>query len=146
MLLPKPFPTIAQHEPTELTFSYSVAQQTSSNIVERKTRKWIHLLFKKQIGWHILAAHSYQHIIVGDLNEYLVARTFEESFTVLGMRSHVEFSIHISRSLLDSFLTHFPESMVTCSTIDNVGLSDDMASLSIIRIILLHDYHTSRTI
>ena len=95
----------------------------------------------------ILEEHSCQHIvIVGDLNQYLVARTFEELLTVFGMCNHVDFPTHVSGSSLDPVITDFPENMVKCSALGNVGSSDHIAILTTIKTTIVYDEPITRTI
>ncbi|KAG0702594.1 hypothetical protein GWK47_025079 [Chionoecetes opilio] len=49
----------------------------------------------------LLQQYSCNHtVIVGDLNQHLVARAFEELLTVYGLTNHVTFPTHISGSSL----------------------------------------------
>lgn len=87
----------------------------------------------------IFFKHSCQHIIVlGDLNQYLMATAFG-NLTVFGMHNQVDFPIHISASLLDPDLSDFPESLVQCFALDNVGTSGHTAILTTIQIALKQD-------
>nr|XP_027209302.1 uncharacterized protein LOC113802849 [Penaeus vannamei] len=86
----------------------------------------------------ILFEHFCQHIIIlGDLNQYLVATAFDNLLTVFGMHNHVDFPTHISGSSLDPVLSDFPESLVQCSALGNVGTSDHTAILTNIQTALM---------
>ena len=83
----------------------------------------------------LLIKHSCEHIvIVGDLNQHLVARSFEDLITTHGLANHVDFPTHDSGSSLDPVITDLPDSIVSCRPLGNVGSSDHRAVLTIIDI------------
>lgn len=80
---------------------------------------------------HILILGDLKQL--GDLNQYLVATAFNNLLTVFGMHNHVNFPTHSSGSSLDLVLSDFPESLVQCSALSNVGTSDHTAILTTIQ-------------
>lgn len=61
----------------------------------------------------LLPQHSCDHVvIVGDMNQHLIARSFEELLTVFGLTNHV-FPTHISGSSLDPVISNLPETLLT---------------------------------
>ena len=94
----------------------------------------------------MLQEYSCKHIVlVGDLNQHLVARSFEELLTVFGLSNHVDFPTHISGSSLDPVITDFPDNIVKCRALGIVGSSDHEAILSTINIKAERDQPISRT-
>jgi len=76
----------------------------------------------------LLQKHECSHaIIVGDLNQYLVARAFDELLTVHGLTNHVDFATHISGSSLDPVISDLSSDIITCSQLGTVGSSDHFA-------------------
>ncbi|KAG0727448.1 hypothetical protein GWK47_004009 [Chionoecetes opilio] len=84
-------------------------------------------------------------VIVGDLNQHLVARAFEELLTVYGLTNHVTFPTHISGSSLDPVISDLPEGVVTCRPLGAVGSSDHLAVFSTIHVAGLRDVPKKRT-
>lgn len=84
-------------------------------------------------------------IIVGDLNQYLVARSFEELLTVYSLTNHVTFPTHISGSSLDPVISDLPEGVVTCRPLGTVGSSDHLAVLTTVQVAALRDVPMKRT-
>ncbi|KAG0717932.1 hypothetical protein GWK47_053432 [Chionoecetes opilio] len=94
----------------------------------------------------LLLQHSCKHlIIVGDLNQYLVQRQFDELLTVFGLTNHVDFPTHISGSSLDPVITDLPCSIVTCRPLATVGSSDHLAVLTKIKLAIDRDEAVTRT-
>ena len=95
---------------------------------------------------NLLQQYSCNHtIIVGDLNQHLVARTFEELLTVYGLKNHVTFPTHNSGSSLDPVISDLPEEIVTCSPLGAVGSSDHLAIISTFQVAALRDSTMKRT-
>ena len=84
-------------------------------------------------------------IIVGDLNQHMVARSFEELLTVYGLTNHVTFPTHILGGSLDPVISDLPEEAVTCRPLSAVGSSDHLAILSTIHVAALRDASMKRT-
>ncbi|XP_069987649.1 uncharacterized protein [Penaeus vannamei] len=94
----------------------------------------------------LLQLHTCNHVvIVGDMNQHLVARSFEELLTVHGLFNHVDFPTHISGSSLDPVVSDLPDSVVTCSPLSAVGSSDHMAVLTLIQVTPQRDAAVTRT-
>ncbi|KAG0724157.1 hypothetical protein GWK47_041233 [Chionoecetes opilio] len=94
----------------------------------------------------LLQQYSCNHtVIVGDLNQHLVARAFEELLTVYGLTNHVTFPTNISGSSLDPVTSDLPEGVVTCRPLGAVGSSDHLAVLSTIHVAGLRDVPKKRT-
>ena len=73
----------------------------------------------------IMVKYSCQHlIIVGDMNQNIIKRSFENLLSVYGLTNHVSFPTHISGSSLDPVITDLPESLVSCQPLGFVGSSD----------------------
>lgn len=85
-------------------------------------------------------------ILVGDMNQHLVARPFEELLTVYGLRNHVDFPTHISGSSLDPVITDLPEDIVSCHALGTVGSSDHYAIYTKINMETSRDKAVTRTI
>ena len=85
-------------------------------------------------------------IILGDMNQHLVARCFEELLTVYGLKNHVNFPTHISGSSLDPVVTDFPENLVCCRSLGTVGSSDHHVIRTNINIATARDEAVTRTI
>ncbi|KAK3848864.1 hypothetical protein Pcinc_044363, partial [Petrolisthes cinctipes] len=84
-------------------------------------------------------------IIVGDINQHLVARSFEELLTVYSLTNHVKFPTHISGSSLDPVISDLPEGVVTCHPLGTVGFSDHLAVLTTVHVAALRDAPMKRT-
>jgi len=96
---------------------------------------------------NILHAYSCKNIIIlGDLNQHLVERSFEELLTTFGLTNHVHFPTHISGSSLDPVITDLAESDVSCTSLGTVGSSDHFAVLSKINLKAAREETLSRTI
>ncbi|XP_050721117.1 uncharacterized protein LOC127000986 [Eriocheir sinensis] len=94
----------------------------------------------------LMQQHSCSHIlIVGDLNQHLVARVFDDLLTVHGLTNHVTFPTHNSGSSLDPVISDLPEDIVTCRPLGAVGSSDHLAVLSTIQVATLRDAPMMRT-
>lgn len=94
----------------------------------------------------LLLQHSCKHlIIVGDLNQHLVQRQFDEMLTVYGLTNHVSFPTHISGSSLDPVITDLPSSLVTCRPLATVGSSDHLAVFTNIMLAIDRDEAVTRT-
>ena len=85
-------------------------------------------------------------ILVGDLNQHLVARSYDELLTVHGLTNHVNFPTHISGSSLDPVITDLPETVVNCEALGAPGSSDHYAVLTTIHNEIMEDTATTRTI
>ncbi|MPC64687.1 hypothetical protein E2C01_058806 [Portunus trituberculatus] len=68
--------------------------------------------------------------MVGDLNQHLVVRAFDDLLTEVGLTNHVDFPTHISSSFLDPVITDLSGSLVTCRPLGSVGSSDHVAILT----------------
>ncbi|KAG0719788.1 hypothetical protein GWK47_049766 [Chionoecetes opilio] len=89
--------------------------------------------------------HNCNHlIVVGDMNQRLVARQFENLLTEYGLNNHVNFPTHISGSSLDPFITDLPEEVITCLPLGMVGSSDHSAVLTTISTTVVRDEATAR--
>nr|XP_045603079.1 uncharacterized protein LOC123761179 [Procambarus clarkii] len=76
----------------------------------------------------LLMQHNCQHIIiVGDLNQYLIQRDFDELLAVFNLENFVSFPTHISGSSLDPVVTDLPANIVNCRPLGYVGSSDHQA-------------------
>ena len=94
----------------------------------------------------LLLQYSCKHlIVVGDMNQHLVARQFASLLNVFGLNNHVNFPTHTSGSSLDPVITDLPEEAVTCHPLGMVGSSDHSAVLTSINIIVDYDEATTRT-
>ena len=85
-------------------------------------------------------------VIVGDMNQHLVARAFDEFLVTFGLHNHVAFPTHISGSSLDPVITDLPENIVECESLGAVGSSDHYAVWSNIKLIMSRDQARTRTI
>ena len=95
---------------------------------------------------NILNQYSCSHIIiVGDLNQYLVARTYEDLLVTHGLTNHVNFPTHISGSSLDPVITDLPDNDVRCLCMGTTGSSDHYAILSELSIRTTRDETVNRT-
>ena len=95
----------------------------------------------------LLHQFSCKHvIIVGDMNQHLVARPFEELLTVYGLCNHVDFPTHISGSSLDPVITDLPDDLISCCSLGTVGSSDHYVILTKIKIEITRDKAVTRTI
>ncbi|KAG0715309.1 hypothetical protein GWK47_012230 [Chionoecetes opilio] len=94
----------------------------------------------------LLQQHTCEHVvIIGDMNQHLVARSFDDFLTVYGLTNQVDFPTHISGSSLDPVISDLPDSVVTCSPLGAVGSSDHMAILSTIQVAAQRDAPITRT-
>ena len=84
---------------------------------------------------NLLYEHSCKHlVVVGDMNQHLVMRSFEDLLTTYGLTNHVNFPTHDSGSSLDPVITDIDESLVSCRPLRNVGSSDHRAIFTTINI------------
>jgi len=90
--------------------------------------------------------HSENIIIVGDLNQYLVARSFDDLLDTFGLANHVDFPTHISGSSLDPVITDLPDGAVTCQSVGTVGSSDHFAILTRLNIRPMREEAFTRTV
>ena len=94
----------------------------------------------------LLLQYSCKHlVIVGDLNQHLVQRQFDEMLTVFVLTNHVDFPTYISGSSLDPVITDLPNSMVTCRPLATVGSSDHLAVLTRVKLAIDRDEAVTRT-
>ena len=94
----------------------------------------------------LLYENSCKHlIIVGDMNQNLVMRSFEELLTIFGLTNHVDFPTHISGSSLDPVITDLPSSIVCCRPLGYVGSSDHQAVYTSINVEQANDDAVTRT-
>lgn len=94
----------------------------------------------------LMQQHSCKRtIILGDMNQHLVARTYDELLSDYGLTNHVDFPTHISGSSLDPVLTDLPASVVTCRSTGSVGSSDHFAVLTTIKLAVDRDEGVSRS-
>lgn len=94
----------------------------------------------------LLCQHSCSQLfIVGDLNQHLIARSFDEMLTLYGLTNHVNFPTHISGSSLDPVISDLPESVITCQSLGTVGSSDHFAVLTSVKIAADRDEAVMRT-
>ncbi|KAG0716722.1 hypothetical protein GWK47_009008 [Chionoecetes opilio] len=94
----------------------------------------------------LLQQHTCEHvIIIGDMNQHLVARSFDDFLTVYGLTNQVDFPTHISGSSHDPVISDLPDSVVTCSPLGAVGSSDHMAILNTIQVAAQRDAPITRT-
>ena len=84
-------------------------------------------------------------IIVGDLNQHLVASTFDELLDIYGLVNHVDFPTHISGSSLDPVITDLPEGDVKCRPEGKVGSSDHFAVHTLLNIKAMREEESNRT-
>ena len=95
----------------------------------------------------IMVKYSCQHlIIVGDMNQNIIKRSFENLLSVYGLTNHVNFPTHISGSSLDPVITDLPESLVNCQPLGFVGSSDHQVIHTKINIIPNYDKSYERII
>ncbi|KAG0711354.1 hypothetical protein GWK47_020760 [Chionoecetes opilio] len=81
----------------------------------------------------LLLQHSCNHlIVVGDMNQHLVARQFEDLLTEYGLSSHVNFPTHTSGSSLDPVITDLSDEVITCLPLGMVGSLDNSGVLTTI--------------
>ena len=85
-------------------------------------------------------------IIVGDLNQHLVATAFNELLDIHGLANHVDFPTHISGSSLDPVITDLPEGDVKCRSEGKVGSSDHFAVHTLLNIKATREEETTRLI
>ncbi|KAK3867727.1 hypothetical protein Pcinc_026836 [Petrolisthes cinctipes] len=93
----------------------------------------------------LLLQHSCKHLVViGDMNQHLVARDSEELLTMYGLSNHVTFPTHTSGSSLDPVITDLPDGIITCHPLGMVGSSDHSAILTTINTTADNDEATAR--
>ena len=85
-------------------------------------------------------------ILVGDLNQHLVARSFDDLLNIHGLTNHVNFPTHVSGSSLDPVVTDLPENSIKCEALGAAGSSDHYAILTTIHNEPMEDTATTRTI
>ena len=79
----------------------------------------------------IMETHNCQNvIIVGDLNQHLVQRAFNDMMAVHGLTNHVNFPTHELGGSLDPVVTDLPDSDIACRPLDRVGSSDHFAVMT----------------
>ena len=94
-----------------------------------------------------LHQYSCKHImIVGDMNQYLIARSFEEFLITFGLQNHISFPTHISGSSLDPVITDFSENITSCQALGYVGSSDHQVIYTNIGVEMNRDKAISRTV
>ena len=94
----------------------------------------------------ILAAHNCQNVIIlRDLNQHLVMRTFTELTVMQGLQNHVDFPTHQRGGSLDPVLTNLASDSEKCRTLDVVDTSDHLAVLSTIKIAPAREEEHHRT-
>ena len=95
----------------------------------------------------IMVKYSCQHlIVVGDLNQNIIKRSFENLLSIYGLTNHVNFPTHISGSSLDPVITDLPESLVNCQPLGLVGSSDHQVVHTKINITPNYDKSYERTV
>ena len=93
----------------------------------------------------IMEAHNCQNVlIVGDLNQHLVQRAFDDMMAVHGLSNYVDFPTHKRGGSLDPVVTDLPDSEVTCRPLDRVGSSDHYAVLTNVNLNAATDEGTER--
>lgn len=85
-------------------------------------------------------------LIVGDKNQHLAARSFEDLSTICGINNHVDFPTHISGCSLDPVISDFPEGAVSCCSTGAVGFSDHHAIFNRISLKATREEALTRTI
>ncbi|XP_069972431.1 uncharacterized protein [Penaeus vannamei] len=90
--------------------------------------------------------HSENITLVSDLNQYLVARSFDDLLDTFGLTNHVDFPTHISGSSLDPIITDLPDGAVTCQSVGTVGSSDHFAILTRLNIRPMREEAFTRTV
>ena len=94
----------------------------------------------------LMVQHACKHIlVVGDMNQNLIIRSFEDWLDVYGLENHVNFPTHISGSSLDPVVTDLPSSLVSCRSLGYVGSSDHQAIYTAIEICPQYDEAVTRT-
>ncbi|KAK3872863.1 hypothetical protein Pcinc_022118 [Petrolisthes cinctipes] len=95
----------------------------------------------------LLLQHSCKHLVViGDMNQHLVARDFEELLTMYGLSNHATFPTHTSGSSLDPVITDLPDGIISCRPLGMVGSSDHLAVLTTINTTADNDEATARVV
>ena len=84
-------------------------------------------------------------IIVGDLNQHLVATEFDDLLDIYGLINHVDFPTHISGSSLDPVITDLPDGDVICRSEGKVGSSDHFAVHTLLNIKAMREEEFTRT-
>lgn len=83
----------------------------------------------------LLQQHSCGHVvIVGDMKQHLIARSFEELLIVFGLTNQEVFPTHISGSSLDPAISDLPEVLTICRPHSTVSSSDHFVVLGVISI------------
>lgn len=81
----------------------------------------------------LLQQHSCGHVvIVGDMKQHLIARSFEELLIVFGLTNQEVFPTHISGSSLDPAISDLPEVLTICRPHSTVSSSDHFVVLGVI--------------
>ena len=94
----------------------------------------------------LMVRHSCEHLlIVGDMNQNLVIRPFEDLLAVFGLMNHVDFPTHMSGSSLDPVITDLPETLISCKPLGYVGSSDHQAVHTTISVCPTYDRAFTRT-
>ena len=105
------------------------------------------LLFLQNHLDNLLLKYSCKNtIIVGDLNQHLVPRSFDDLLNLHGLNNHVDFPTHISGSSLDPVITDLHERDVMCCSKGTVGSSDHFAVFSQLNMKALREEAITRTI
>ena len=98
------------------------------------------IMFLKSNLDNILVENSCTNVvIVGDLNQNIISRSFNDLLDTHGLINHVNFPTHISGSSLDPVLTDMTQGAVTCRVGGTVGTSDHYAVVSSISLSALRD-------
>lgn len=84
-----------------------------------------------QCWWHQYTCKNI--LLVVDMNQHLVARSFEDLLTIHGLNNHVNFT-HISGSSQDPVNFDLPKGTVSCRNTGVVGSSDHYAIFSMINL------------
>ncbi|KAG0724945.1 hypothetical protein GWK47_039548 [Chionoecetes opilio] len=93
----------------------------------------------------LLLQHNCNHlIVVGDMNQHLVTRQFEDLLIEYGLNNPINFPTHISGSSLDPVITDLPEEVITCLPLGMFGSSDHSAVLTTISTTVVRNEATAR--
>ncbi|XP_069974192.1 uncharacterized protein [Penaeus vannamei] len=84
-------------------------------------------------------------LVVGDMNQHLVARSFEDLLTIHGLNNDVDFPTHISASSLGPVNSDRPQGAVSCYSTGAVGSSDHYAIFSRINLKATREEALTRT-
>lgn len=85
-------------------------------------------------------------LIVGDLNQNIVQRSFNELLLIHDLHNHVDFPTHVSGSSLDPVISDFPNLLSSCEPLSNIGSSDHNAILTCFNLSLAEENINQRTI